>query len=82
MPAVFNPVAEQCNLIDVIGRRVLSIAFQTLAEQAELFKGLRLSVSVSVGQLLRDGMAEETTAMAEAFGVSPEQVEPEVTESE
>ena len=82
MPAVFIPVAEQSNLIDIIGTRVLRIAFRTLAEQAALFSGLTLSVNVSFRQLLRDGMAEETTAMAAAFGVSPEQVVLEVTESE
>jgi diguanylate cyclase (GGDEF)-like protein len=82
MPAIFIPVAEQSNLIDIIGTRVLRIAFRTLAEQAALFSGMTLSVNVSFRQLLRDGMAEETTAMAAAFGVSPEQVVLEVTESE
>jgi diguanylate cyclase (GGDEF)-like protein len=61
MPAIFIPVAEQSNLIDIIGTRVLRIAFRTLAEQAALFSGMTLSVNVSFRQLLRDGMAEETT---------------------
>ena len=82
LPGVFIPVAEQSNLIDVIGTRVLRHAFRAISENAALFAGLTVSVNVSFRQLLRNGMAEETTAMAAAFGVSPEQVVLEVTESE
>lgn len=39
MPAVFIPVAEQSNLIDVIGRRVLHIAFRTLSDRRLSSKG-------------------------------------------
>lgn len=82
MPAVFIPIAEQSNLIDVVGNRILRYALETLANHKALFSGLTLSVNVSFRQLLREGMAERTTELARELGVSPEQIVLEVTESE
>ncbi|NBX24491.1 MAG: EAL domain-containing protein [Planctomycetes bacterium] len=81
-PSVFVPIAEESDLIVKLGDSVLRFAFRTLAEQAEAFRGLTLSVNLSVRQLVREGLADRAAVMAREHGVAPERVVLEVTESQ
>ena len=80
-PSVFVPIAEESSLIDRLGYSVLRYAFRTLAENPKEFGHLMLSVNVSIRQLLREGLARKAAAMAAEFGVPPDRILLEVTES-
>jgi diguanylate cyclase (GGDEF)-like protein len=80
-PSVFIPIAEESSLIDRLGLSVLRSAFRTLAEHPKEFGHLLLSVNVSIRQLLREGLARKASSLAAEFGVQPDRILLEVTES-
>jgi diguanylate cyclase (GGDEF)-like protein len=81
-PAVFVPIAEESSLIDMLGLSVLRFAFRTLAEHAESLRGITLNVNVSIRQLLRGTLVQRATDLSREFGISPERIALEVTESQ
>ncbi len=81
-PLEFIPVAEKTKLILPLGERVFSRAFaflKTLAEQGH--QAVRVSVNVSVIQLLHPGFADGLTQLMDTMGVDPGSAGIEITES-
>jgi EAL domain-containing protein (putative c-di-GMP-specific phosphodiesterase class I) len=79
---VFVPIAEESSLIDMLGVSVLRYAFRTLAEQKAALGNLSLHVNVSIRQLLRGTLVQRAEELSREFGVSPEWIALEVTESQ
>jgi diguanylate cyclase (GGDEF)-like protein len=77
-PAEFIPVAEDCGLIDALGRWVLQRACR---EAADLPAGMSISVNVSPSQLMRSDFVAGVEDALLATGLPPRQLEIEVTES-
>ena len=81
-PQVFIALAEECGLIDALGRLVLDKACRQLAEWTQ--QGLDLpilGVNVSSYQLRSGKLAEDIAAALETWGIAAERLEIEVTES-
>jgi diguanylate cyclase (GGDEF)-like protein len=81
-PSVFVPIAEESSLIDTLGLSVLRFAFRTLAEQKDALRDISMHVNVSIRQLLRGTLVQRATDLSREFGVSPERIALEVTESQ
>lgn len=81
-PSVFVPIAEESSLIDSLGLSVLRFAFRTLAENQEALRDITLNVNVSIRQLLRGTLVDRARELSRDFGVSPERIALEVTESQ
>jgi diguanylate cyclase (GGDEF)-like protein len=76
-PAVFIPVAEECGLIDELGRFVMNTACQ----QARLWPGIKMSINVSPAQFRNPSFVSTVERCVAAAAINPEQIEIEVTES-
>ena len=83
-PAEFIPVAEECGLIDAVGRFVLRAACREFAHWREQLGTLAppmLAVNLSSAQLRVPGLAAEVRAVLEETGLPPRLLQLEVTES-
>ncbi|MGH8115141.1 MAG: putative bifunctional diguanylate cyclase/phosphodiesterase, partial [Rhodanobacteraceae bacterium] len=81
-PAQFIPVAEETGLIIPIGRWVLRTACAQSAQWSlEGLAPVRMCVNLSMRQLQDDRLAADIAAALEDFGVRPELLELELTES-
>jgi PAS domain S-box-containing protein len=81
-PEEFIPVAEETRLIGEIGHWVFETACrQHAAWREEGLEPVRIAINVSPAQLQVAGFAGEVQAVMEATGVSPEEVEFELTET-
>jgi diguanylate cyclase (GGDEF)-like protein len=81
-PGEFIPVAEETKVIIPIGAWVLRHACEQLQRwQAEGFQPIRLSVNLSAQQLGDPELIELVRATLEEYGLSPAQLELEVTET-
>lgn len=80
-PGVFVPVAEENGLIHELGQQVLAFASRVVASQREQLGAIRLSVNVSIHQLLALDAAARLVAVVERHGVAPGSIDLEVTES-
>ena len=81
-PAAFIPIAEDCGLILQIGTWVLEGACRQA--RAWLDAGLpeiNVAVNVSAKQFQSEGFEEKVMAILDQFGIPPELLELEVTES-
>jgi diguanylate cyclase (GGDEF)-like protein len=76
-PAVFIPVAEECGLIDELGRFVMG----TACHQARLWPGIKMSINVSPAQFRNPTFVSTVERAVAAAGIDPSQIEIEVTES-
>lgn len=80
-PAVFIPLAERTGQIVEIGRWVLRRACADMAALAREGAGPSfVSVNISPIQFRRRGFLEEVTRILQETGLSPEQLELEITE--
>ncbi|HXI11990.1 MAG TPA: EAL domain-containing protein [Thermoanaerobaculia bacterium] len=81
-PSDFIPLAESCGLMPAIGIVALRAACQdaVLWEQKALGP-LSLAVNLSVTQLQHASLLETVTEIVRETGISPEQLELEITES-
>jgi EAL domain-containing protein (putative c-di-GMP-specific phosphodiesterase class I) len=75
-PHLFVPVAEETGLISQLGDWVLGEACQVARE----WPNLTIAVNLSPIQFCDEGFAERICALVRAAGVSPHQIELEVTE--
>ena len=81
-PGIFIPVAEKTGLITDLDDRVYEKTFEYMAKwQAEGKEVPRTSVNVSRLQILDSHLPEKMKAMTDKYGIKPEQVELEITES-
>lgn len=81
-PGVFIPVAEESDLIEAVGLWVLDEACAQISRWRRAGLGLaRVSVNVSSRQLASGRLLQEVRAALDRHGVTPQQLEIEVTES-
>ncbi|GGP25084.1 putative bifunctional diguanylate cyclase/phosphodiesterase [Silvimonas amylolytica] len=81
-PALFIPLAEQLELIVQIGDWVIAQACRQLqAWHAMGLTGMKLAVNLSVAQLNDAGLAVRVADQIQRYGIGPDQLELEITES-
>ncbi len=81
-PLTFIPLAEYSGLINQIGHWVLEQACQEVIKIEALgYKNFRMAVNVSVPQFKNPHFVEEVVEVVNKYGVSPTQIELEITES-
>lgn len=83
-PSEFIPLAERTGLVVELGSEVFRIAVRDLAawrEASPAFAGLRMAVNVSPRQVEQPELIREFSALCAAHGVSPADVDLEITES-
>jgi len=80
-PAVFIPMAENLGLIQDLGKQVLNRALKDFSSLAVHNKELILSVNLSNRQLMQGDFNEWIIALVASYGLEPEQIKLEITES-
>lgn len=81
-PAEFIPVAEETGMIHAIGEWVLQATCdQVMVWRSQGLSVPRVSVNISVLQLLHDGFAEQVKAIIARSGVEPAALEFELSEN-
>jgi diguanylate cyclase (GGDEF)-like protein/PAS domain S-box-containing protein len=81
-PALFIPVAEESNLISMIGWWVLEESCRQIAAwRDEGLTGIKVAVNVSGRQFLNHALVECISDLMAQYGVEPSQLEIELTES-
>jgi EAL domain-containing protein (putative c-di-GMP-specific phosphodiesterase class I) len=81
-PGVFVPVAEESDLIEALGLWVLDAACAQMARWRHEGVALpRVSVNLSPRQLASGHLLQEVRSALERHGITPQQLELEVTES-
>jgi diguanylate cyclase (GGDEF)-like protein len=81
-PAEFIPIAEEGNLIHLLGDYVFQIACSQIRRwQSMGIEPVPIGVNVSPRQFAWDGIAERLLSIVEASGVSPGLMQIELTES-
>jgi len=80
-PAEFIPVAEECRLIDELGRQVLRTACRQLAEWQTAGHTLSITVNLSPRQLDNPGFVAELQSLLAQTGIAPQSLCLELTES-
>lgn len=82
LPGEFIPLAEECGLINPIGRWVLREASRIAVDWADRREGpLDLAVNVSARQLRDDGLVDAVAEALAESGMPPERLCLEVTET-
>ena len=77
-PAVFIPIAEECNLIGALGDWVLK---QACADAVSLPGHVKISVNVSASQFSNPGFSAVVAQALAHSGLEPDRLELELTES-
>lgn len=80
-PDKFIAVAESCGQINAIGNFVIDTALCEFSDIQQQFDSLRLSINVSVHQLLYGGFRDFLSDKVTEHGISPGDVMIEITES-
>jgi EAL domain-containing protein (putative c-di-GMP-specific phosphodiesterase class I) len=81
-PTQFIPVAEETGLIVPIGRWVLKTAcVQNMVWQGQGLPPVRISVNLSLRQLMDDNLIEDIKAILKESGMIPNLLELEISES-
>ncbi|WP_186332152.1 putative bifunctional diguanylate cyclase/phosphodiesterase [Bordetella genomosp. 13] len=81
-PSEFIPVAEANGLIVPMGKQVLRLACEALAQLRDAgYPDISVSVNVSPLQLVRRDFMQELIDMTRQYGVPPERLEIEITET-
>lgn len=82
-PIEFIPLAEDCGLILPLGHWVMATACQQLAAWAVKPETahLTLAVNISASQFRMPTFVEEVVSLIDYFGVNPEKIKLEITES-
>jgi diguanylate cyclase len=80
-PDVFIPLAERLGLIIAIGDWVLEQTCRQMREWAREGIRMRVAVNLSARQLMQHGLSTRIERILERFGVAPELLTCEVTES-
>ncbi len=80
-PGVFIPIAENMGLMPLLGKWVVERAFQQAAELKGQNTVVPLSINLSPIQFYQPSLIENLQRTAEEYGLSPEMIEFEITES-
>jgi diguanylate cyclase (GGDEF)-like protein len=80
-PDRFIPIAERFGLIGTIGNWVIDEACRQVAEWAKLGLRMRVSVNLSVHQLRQEDLVQRVRLAVEHFGIDPQLLTFEITES-
>ena len=80
-PSVFIELAEETGLINAIGEQIMRKACLETAQWNQLGHRLNIAVNVSPKQFERDGLARMILDSLAKSGLSPRQLEIEITES-
>lgn len=81
-PSDFIPIAEENGLIVEIGEWVINRAFTQIKQWNEtLNQNFRMSINISPIQIKNTAFLERFTAKLESYGVNPEWIDLEITES-
>lgn len=80
-PSVFIELAEETGLINAIGEQIMRKACMETAQWNQLGHRLNIAVNVSPKQFERDGLAHMILDSLAKSGLSPRQLEIEITES-
>ena len=81
-PDQFIAVAEDCGLIEPLGRWVLTEACRQLRDwEDQGLLGLQLAVNISALEFNRPGFLPQVRGILHSSGVNPAQIELEITES-
>jgi EAL domain-containing protein (putative c-di-GMP-specific phosphodiesterase class I) len=83
-PSVFIPTAEATGAISAISDLVMTTVAENLAEwnaEGLLPPGARIAVNISAAEFARRGFVERIAATLDRSGVSPSQIELEITET-
>ena len=81
MPDEFIPLAEHTGLIGPLTHHVLGVALSQARVWSDAGRPLRVSVNLSVRNLLDEDLPGEVAALLDEHGVAPELLNLEVTES-
>ncbi len=80
-PAIFVPVLEEIGIIEEVGDWVISEAIRQLQEWQNELPALRMAVNVSGLQFSRKNFSSYIAQQLRRSGISPRQLELEITES-
>ncbi|MCU7877095.1 MAG: EAL domain-containing protein [Candidatus Thiodiazotropha sp. (ex Lucinoma borealis)] len=80
-PDRFIPVAESSGQINAIGDFVIDTSFREISEIHSSYRSLRISVNVSVRQLLNEQFQSYLNSKSTEYGISPTNIVIEITES-
>lgn len=80
-PEIFVGIAEQCGLMVPLGHSILRIAIRQARQWLDEGRPLRVAVNVSPVQFERPGFVESVLSMLDEFGLPPQWLELEITES-
>ena len=81
-PSVFIPAAETLGMIIPIGNKVLDSVFRFVSEHDLDAMGLSyIELNLSVAQCMQVSLPETIRALEEKYGVSPERINLEITET-
>jgi EAL domain-containing protein (putative c-di-GMP-specific phosphodiesterase class I) len=81
-PMEFIPIAEATGLIAPLGDWVLEEACrQSAAWKAQGLGAIRIAVNISAKQMQQGGLVERVVALTRQYGISPSDLEVELTES-
>jgi len=81
-PGDFIPVAERSSIIINIGEWVMEKAIQTLARWKEKYgAGIVMSINISSVHFTQVGFCHKLIRLVKQYGVSPKELEIEITES-
>lgn len=81
-PAIFIPAAESAGLMWPIGGIILETVYRFISQHDPASLGLSyIEINLSVAQCLQKGFPEKIKRLQDKYGVSPDQVNFEVTET-
>lgn len=80
-PMEFIPILEEDSGINQVGRWVMRQAIKQQREWQERFGKIKVNFNVSYRQFLEEGYVDELVRTAEEYGVSPDNLVLELTES-
>ncbi len=80
-PEKFIPLAENLGLINEVGRQVLETALGHFSQCRNLCTNIKLAVNVSKRQLMSDDFFPMLLDMVQRYGVKPDEIKLEITES-
>lgn len=81
-PDEFIPIAEKNGVIIPVGEWILKEAFRTLNEwRTKYHLPIILCINISAIQLQKDNFVEQLQQLVQMYGINPEQLELEITET-